>query len=326
MHQGSHRTETCTWYDLCSAIGTVVQFRRMKITNRQLSLRGMRTFCAAARHMSFRVAGEKLFVTASAVSHQIKNLEEELGVSLFSRANRSLELTDAGQALFDELDPLMREIDQVTARFRARADRRTLRISVQPFFASELFVPKLAEFIELHPEIDMHIDTSDESPEKHPASADVSIRVFRRAPPDLAADAFFPLRLVPACTKSLRKKVLAGKKRPAGPFPIIVHTRRSNQWQWWSDSAGIEIPEPANIVQLDSTVAVVRAAEQGLGVALVPMPASARLFESGQLVRLYDHEAISPERYYFVSSHEAASSEPVRELRKWVLTTFTPMA
>ena len=101
-----------------------------------------------------------------------------------------------------------------------------------------------------------------------------------------------------------------------------MHTRRSNQWQWWSDSAATGIPEPTSIVQLDSTVAVVRAAEQGLGVALVPMPASTRLFESGQLVRLYDHEAVSPERYYFVSSHEAAGSAPVQALRKWVLTTF----
>ena len=298
----------------------------MKISNRQLSLRGMRTFCTAARHMSFSVAAEKLFVTASAVSHQIRSLETELGVSLFARTNRSLALTDAGQALFDELDPLMREIDQITSRFRARARRQTLHISVQPFFASELFVARLAEFTARHPEIDMHIDTSDESPEKHPASADVSIRVFRKAPPDLAADAFFPLRLVPACTKALRKKILGGKKKPAGPFPIIAHKRRSNQWQWWSDSAGIEIPEPANIVQLDSTVAVVRAAEQGLGVALVPMPASARLFESGQLVRLYDHEAISPERYYFVTSTEAAKTAPVQALRKWVLKTFVPLA
>lgn len=298
----------------------------MRITNRQLSLRGMRTFCAAARALSFRVAAEKLFVTASAVSHQIKSLEEELGVSLFVRTNRSLELTDAGQALFDELDPLMLEIDRVTSRFRARADRGTLRISVQPFFASELFVPRLAEFTAAHPEIDMHIDTSDESPEKHPPSADVSIRVFRKAPAGLAAVAFFPLRLVPACSAALRKKILGRRKTPAGPFPIIVHTRRSNQWQLWSESAGIDMPEPSSIVQLDSTVAVVRAAEQGLGVALVPMPSSTRLFEAGQLVPLYDHEATTPERYYFVSSPEAAATKPVQALRQWVLKTFAPLA
>ena len=93
-----------------------------------------------------------------------------------------------------------------------------------------------------------------------------------------------------------------------------------------SESAAIQIPEPTSIVQLDSTVAVVRAAEEGLGVALVPMPASARLFEAGLLTPLYDHEAITPERYYFVSSHEAAAIPPVRALRQWVLETFAPLA
>lgn len=296
----------------------------MKITTQRTSLRSLRTFCAAARHSSFKLAAEELFVTPSAVSHQVKGLEDELGISLFERGARGLTLTEAGQALLDEIGPLIEQIDQRTARFRSRHQRQTLRISVQPFFASELFVPRLAEFTERHPEIDMQIDTSDERSETHPATADVSIRVFRSAPPNLVAEAFYPLRLIPACSPGLHKKIVGKNKKPTNPFPTIVHTRRSNQWQLWSASAGIELPKPSNTVELNSTVAVVRAAEQGLGVAIVPMPLSKNLFDTGRLYPLYKHEAATPDRYYFVSTSKAAELPAVKALRAWVLNTLSP--
>lgn len=298
----------------------------MKIQSNHVSLRALRTFCAAARNSSFTVAADHLFVTPSAVSHQIKSLEDELGIALFERGNRSLALTEAGQALFDQVDPLINEIEKITSKFKMQTVRQSLRVSVQPFFASELFVPRLAEFIEKHPEIDMHIDSSDESPEKHPASADVSIRVFTKAPANLAAEAFFPLRIVPACSKGLRQKIFTRSGKPIGPFPIILHSRRAGLWQAWSDSSGIELPKPTSTVQLDSTLAVVQAAEKGVGVAMVPVPASNRLFASGKLVKLYDHEAATPERYYFVSSPEAAKTAPVKALRNWVLSTFAELS
>lgn len=297
----------------------------MKMSKRQTSLRALRTFCAAARHSSFKLAAEELFVTASAVSHQIKSLETELGTSLFDRGTGALTLTEIGQTLYADVCPLISQIDERTSKLRSRLQRQTLRISVQPFFASELFVPRLSEFTAKHPDIDMQIDSSDERSEQHPAAADVSIRVFKAAPTNLASDAFFPLRLMPACAPELYDKIFDKKTKKLKPFPMIVHNRRTGQWKRWLDSAGIKLPEPASIVQLNSTVAVVRAAEQGLGVAIVPMPLSKQHFESGRLVPLYDHEAPTPERYYFVCSPEAASKPQVQALRKWVLNTFAPL-
>ncbi len=296
-----------------------------EIGNRQSPLRALRSFCAAARHQSFKLAAEELFVTASAVSHQVKGLEEELGVSLFDRSTRTLTLTEAGQALFDDVDPLLRQISLVMSRFRNRHQRQSLRISVQPFFASELFVPRLSEFSALHPDIDMQIDTSNEAWEHHPPVADVSIRVFRSAPPNLVADAFYPLRLIPACSPALYKKIVDKRKKVVHPFPMIVHSQRSDQWQLWKDSAGVEVPKPLRIIELNSTVAVVRAAQQELGVAIVPMPLSQQLFASGQLVPLYEHEAPTKDRFYFVCSPDMAETPAVQALRKWVLKTFSPL-
>ena len=135
------------------------------------SLRGLRTFCVAARLGSFRKASEELFVTASAVSHQIKSLEDELGESLFERNSRERVLTSVGESLFADVSPLIEQLDSVVAGFKTGVVRSSIRISVQPFFASEYFIPRLSEFGTAHPEIDIQVGTSDESAEKHPAGA-----------------------------------------------------------------------------------------------------------------------------------------------------------
>ena len=290
--------------------------------NRNLSLRGLRTFCVAAEYESFRETAEKLFITASAVSHQIKNLEEELGQKLFERTSRSLILTDAGRSLLDDIKPLIMRLDDVAARHRVAATRSTLSISVQPFFASEVFIPRLPEFARAHPDIDIKVDTSDESAEKHPATADVSIRVFRSAPAGFASDRLFPLRLIPAASPELRAKMVVDETSISGDVPLLVHDSRPTAWRQWSQSSGIEVPRDASIIRLDSMIAIARAAERGLGAALVPVQLSDAWFESGSLVLLSEHELLTRDAYYFVCRSGDADNGTIQTLRRWVLQKF----
>lgn len=290
--------------------------------NRNISLRGLRAFCFAAEHESFRDAAEKLFITASAVSHQIKNLEGELGQKLFERTSRSLTLTEAGHSLLADIKPLITRLDEVAARHRVSTTRATLSISVQPFFASELFIPRLSEFTRDHPDIDIKVDTSDESAEKHPATADVSIRVFRSAPAGYASDRLFPLRLIPAASPTLRKKIVVDETSISGDVPLLVHDSRPSAWRQWSQSSGMEVPRDASIIRLDSMIAIARAAERGLGAALVPVQLSDAWFESGSLVPLSDHELPTRDAYYFVCRVEDADNETIQTLRRWVLQNF----
>jgi len=294
----------------------------MPQTTRNLSLRGLRTFCVAAERESFRDAAEILFVTASAVSHQIKNLEKELGGKLFDRNGRTVTLTEHGESLYADISPLIRELDRAAARHRAVAMPATLSISVQPFFASELFVPRLPQFRNRQPHVNIMIDTSDEAPEKHASTVDVSIRIFRSPPSEFAADRLFPLRLVPAATKKFRDRLEIRDSRVVSDFPLIVHGTRPKAWQQWSRSSGIELPELATSLRLDSMIAVARAAERGLGAALVPKQLSDGWFRSGSLVRLFDHELVTRDAYYFVCRQEDLASENVRLLRDWVLQEF----
>jgi len=288
----------------------------------RISLRGLRTFCVAARHESMRTAGEELFVTASAVSHQIKSLEQELGEPLFERGSRSLELTETGRSLYEDVSPLIEQLDTVAASYKTDGRRRSIRISVQPFFASELFVPRLAEFAVKHPEVDIQVGTSDESSEKHPANADLSIRLFRSPPPDLPSDLLFPLRVVPAGSPGFSKTVTVKNKTIVSDFPIIVHESHPKAWERWSAESGIGLPEDARVTRLDSMIAAARAAERGIGAALIPVPLGDRWFESGSLVRLFKQEFVADVSYYLVCKEDRAQDESIRALRDWILDTF----
>ncbi|NNF40376.1 MAG: LysR family transcriptional regulator [Woeseiaceae bacterium] len=286
------------------------------------SLRGLRTFCIAARYESFRTAGEELFITPSAVSHQIKNLEEELGELLFDRNSRDLSLTETGKALYEEASPLIEQLDAVVSRHKKGATISSIRISVQPFFASEYFVPRLSEFTAEHPEIDIQVGTSDESSEKHPSDADLSIRLFREPPSNMWSHLLFPLRMVPAGSHDFKKMLRVRKGQIVSEFPIIVHETHPKAWKHWAKSAGIKLPENRKVTRLDSMIAVVRAAQRGIGAALVPVPIGDLWFEEGSVVRLFKNEYVAKVSYYLVCAEDRVDDKSVSLLRQWIVDNF----
>lgn len=286
------------------------------------SLRGLRTFCVAARYESFRAAADELYITSSAVSHQIKGLEEELGLQLFDRGSRELKLTDVGSSLYEEISHLIDQVDTIVADYRKSGRRKSVRISVQPFFASEFFVPRLSEFTAEHPDIDIQVGTSDESAEKHPADADLSVRLFRSPPAGLRSDLLFPLRMVPAGSPAFKKTMVVAKKQIKSAFPLIVHETRPKAWKNWSKATGIGIPADSKVTRLDSMIAVVRAAEQGIGAALVPVPIANLWFQHGSIVRLFKQELVADVSYYLVSREDRRSNPAVEVLRDWILQNF----
>lgn len=290
--------------------------------NRNVSMRALRAFCAAADRESFRVAAEDLFLTASAVSHQIRQLEGALGVQLFSRTPRSLRLTEPGRTLFDDLQPVLGELDEVIDRNSEKSDNVVLKLSVQPFFASELLVPKLSEFIAENADISITVDTTDAEADRHDKTADASIRLFSAPPTGLTCDRLFSLRLVPVGTPAFYDsiKVVAGRVR--SDFPIVIHDSRPRAWQHWEKTSGIKLPRDPKVIRLNSMISVARAAEQGLGAALVPAQLCCTWIQSGALVPLFDKELESSEAYYLVCSGEDPDKHHMRTFRDWVLREF----
>lgn len=293
-------------------------------SGRKISMRGIRTFCVAARHRTLRLAAEELFITTSAVSHQIKKLESELQVPLFERRGRTLDLTAAGHMLYERAAQAIGQLEDVAARVQAEYARGTLRVSVQPFFAGELLMPRLGEFNDSHPDIDVLVDASDESTQKHPAAADASIRLFRQRPDNLDSEMLFPLRLVPACSPAFLDRLDLDRWATTTNLPIVVHSGRPDAWSAWSARSGIRVPTYGQQVRLDSMTAVVRAAERGLGAALVPLPLADAWFEQGLLVHLSEVELELPDAYYFAARRGLRDRADVRDFRAWVLQNFAP--
>ena len=291
----------------------------MAMWNRNVSMRALRAFCAAAENESFRLAADDLYLTASAVSHQIRQLESALGVELFKRTARSLRLTDAGIALADDLRPTLEDLDQVIQRNSRVVGQEVLKLSVQPFLANELLVPRLAEFFADNPDISVTVDTSDGDADKIDRSADVSIRLFSAPPATDIRDRLFALRLVPVGSPGFYDDVKVVSGRVTSKFPLIVHDARPKAWQRWQHSSGITLPGQSKIIRLNDMVSIARAAEQGLGAALMPAQLCDARIRSGSLVPIFEHELEYSEAYYLTCSDAAAAQPHIATFRRWLL-------
>ncbi len=296
---------------------------------RRVSLRSLRTFCIAARHLSFKTAADELFISPSAVSHQVRDLEAQLDARLFERQTRSLLLTAHGRALFDEVDPLLRRVYEVLDRFGSQPRRRTLRLALMPFFATELFIPSLHLFVAENPMVDLRIETTAVRLTQHRADADASILLSQEPPEGLVAEPLCPLRLIAACAPSLRASLGTATARQLADDPsvtLIVSRSHPDSWDAWFKAAGAVRGAEHRILNLDNTAAVALAAERGLGVALLPMPTGGAWLRSGALQAITGEALVTGERYFLVYRPEDAERAEMRALRDWAVRQFAGLA
>jgi LysR family glycine cleavage system transcriptional activator len=289
-------------------------------------LRLLRAFCLAARHSSFKDAADRLALTPSAVSHQVKELEVHLGVSLFQRRTRSVELTATGRQLLEDLEPALDALNAAIARTaRTTTARRQLHVVMPPFFASELFAPRLHDFYERHPSIEIQVDTHEPRPIQHPGFSDISILLASRDPDgDVQAMRLMPLRLVAVASRKLAAS-LAGKKgsRAFENQSLIMHRHfRTDVWDRWLEQVGLDLTKVRNIAEFDNVFAVARAAERGAGIALLPLLVCEPWFASGALAQIEGFELQSDEAYYLVARREDAARPEVQSLIQWTVTQF----
>jgi len=252
----------------------------------------------------------------------MKELEEVMGVRLFERKTRALALTTAGHTLLDEIAPLLDTLDRSLAQFSRRNRRRNVRVRLPPFFASELFVPRLESFFALHPGIDIQVDTVDPWPSEHPLSADVSIVLTNTKPQGVKAVRLFPLTLAAVCARGFAASVARLGRDAFRETALIVQKARPFAWSNWANELGLDTPEPRNIIELDTMFSVVRAAERGIGIALVPEILCDAWFRSGALVRLFSLQLATDDAYFLVSRLKDADKPEVTAITDWTLGQF----
>jgi len=292
-------------------------------TYRPPPLRALRAFCVSARLRSFKLAADELFVTPSAISHQMKELESHLAVRLFERKTRSLELTVPGRLLFEQVEPLLEALDRAVATVARGARRHTLRVAMPPFFASELFVPRLPTFYRTWPTVHIRIDSPDVAGlSSHPPNCDASILLLDAPPPELYARHLFSLRLSAVCSQELALSARSLGKDLFRRVALIVHRTRPDAWAQWANENGHDVPEPDHVIELDSMFAVARAAERGLGIALLPTTLCEPWLRSGAFVRLDERELLTGESFYLAVRAADADRPEVRALTHWALHEF----
>lgn len=284
------------------------------------SFKTLKTFQVAARYGSFKLAAGELFLTASAVSHQIKALEAQLGVALFERGVRALKLTDAGSHYLEHIDDLFSKLESVTQQLRERFGRRIIRLNVPSFFAHELLLPRLASFSQACEGTDIRIETALNAERTHPPEADLSIVVGAGPWEGMCVQPLFSQSFIAACAPAYLLENPVESATDLARGTLLVHEDRRDAWDRWAASLGLDPPNPHRLVRLDTMSAVVRAAEEGVGVALIPGRLSAERFTSGALIRLFEAEFETQEQYVLLHRPEDAEREELRELTDWIVS------
>ncbi|ASM49917.1 MULTISPECIES: LysR family transcriptional regulator [Pseudoalteromonas] len=287
----------------------------------QTPIRGLRSFCFAARSLSFKHAANELYLTPSAVSHQIKQLEEQLGIELFQRKTRSISLTTAGKNFFDAISPIISTLEGTINEFSQMQQNTNLTITLPEFFASELLMPKLSEWTSEHPNINLQMDTLKTRKEltRH---SDLSIVLSSSKPTEGLATELFNLEYIPACNEKLLKQWKDDHCQALNQVPLILHKARPWAWHQWAEKAGIDDFSPTQIIQIDSMFGVARAAQQGIGISLIPLPISQSWIDEQWLYKLFERPLTTKDKYYLVQ-HETNTPNPALDLfAKWVVSTF----
>src|SRR5262245_10430447 len=259
------RTNDRFSYDLLAQLT-----RRQAMAERLPPLIAVRYFEVAARHLSFTRAAQELHVTHSAISHQIKALEEWLGVPLFRRLNRSLVLTEAGQSYARPVREALEKLGEASRALRSREQTGSLTVSVMPSFAAKFLVPRLGGFRRAHPDIDVRISASERLVDFAREDVDVGIRYGRGNWPGLRVDRLVRVNIFPVCSPQLR----AGPPPIVAPADLLQHTLMhdsdwpESMWARWLSIAGVKAEQLKPSLSFNYSSLMIQAAIDGLGVAL----------------------------------------------------------
>jgi LysR family glycine cleavage system transcriptional activator len=301
-------------------------------SRRPLSLTNLRAFEAVARTLNFGLAAEELHVTQSAVSRQIKGLEDELGAQLFVRGTRHVQIAPDGLTLLRAVEPLLAKLDTSVQNIRRARGRQRVSVTTFASFGSLWLLPRIEAFQREHPDIDIRVSA-------HDAIADLDDDpeldlALRYCSPAQAADGskhLFDETLTPAVSRSLWERIKAGDAPPlAQPADLARHTlleedddRASTEflsWRHWLACNRLPTLEPKRWLSLNFTYQQVQAALAGHGVALARLPLVFEALQRGELVEPFGESGriVSPFSYWMLVGSRSRLRPEVARFAAWV--------
>lgn len=304
-----------------------MQHSENHLRTRPVSAGHLRAFEAVARHLNFRAAAEELSLTQSAVSRQIQSMEEEIGVPLFLRHTRAVELTSAGGQLLRAVVPALERLDAAVRLVRRGAGRKSVVISTWASFASMWLIPRLEAFQSEHPDIDLRIDATDVQVDMDTSDVDVALRYAPAGAVPANAVRLFGEQLTPVASPWLLR---SGPSLRSGAdlahFALIEasdgHRTQSLQflaWRRWLNTYNFKQLEPKRWLYFNYAHQIAQAALTGQGVALARMPLVADSLASGDLVEILPHMRIdSPLVYWLIVGPRAGERPEIIAFCSWL--------
>lgn len=279
-------------------------------------LHTLRTFEAAARHLNFSRAGAELHITHGAISHQMKALERDLGVALFERRSRGVQLTEQGRQLAGTVRDALDRIARGVADLRARP-ARALTVSVLPAFATHWLIPRLADFGRRHPEIDVNLRASQSLVDFVTDDVDLAVRYGGGQWPGLVAVQLADEDVFPVCSPRFNNgrlpKTLAELAKAQ-----LLHTPLQS-WDEWFRAVGANVALSRRGMTFSETDLLLRAAIDGLGIALSRRMLAQPELDAGLLVRPVQQSVRADRSYYIVFPDSVEPSPRLLIFRDWLL-------
>lgn len=278
-----------------------------------LPFNALRAFEAAARHQNFTRAALELHVSQTALSHQIRALEDRLGVRLFHRLPRGVALTDEAAALYPVLNEAFDRIAAAVNRASATAVREVVHLAVVGTFATGWLLPRLPAFEAAHPDIELRLQTHNNRIDLASEGVDAAIRFGDGDWQGLACAPVADTLFAPVCAPALVHRLRTPRDLAALP---LLRSYRSDEWPRWLQAAGVPDIQARGAV-FDSSLALAGAAATGAGVALLPLALFERELREGRLLRPFP-TGVALGRYWFTQLRSRREREPVRRLRLWL--------
>jgi LysR family transcriptional regulator, glycine cleavage system transcriptional activator len=279
-------------------------------------LNALAAFEAVARHRSFTKAASELFLTHSAVSQRVTQLEKQLNVQLLARSRRTVELTAAGARYLESVRDALGTLARASEQFSA-TQPKPLRLSVVPVLANNWLIYRLRSFRSLHPNIDLDIQSSTAMANVKTGEVDIAIRWGKGDWPGVEKVKLFSDELFPACSK-LYLKELGVLRSPADLQRGVLLRHSLQRWAPWFEKAGLDWPEPAQGPIFNDSSLMLQAAADGHGIALGRRMLTQDLLEQGALVRLFDISALIEEAFYVVFAKESLERPEVAAFVDWI--------
>ncbi len=282
----------------------------------------LRALEATSRHLSFTRAAEELFISQSAVSHQIRRIEDLWDIKLFKRQGRRLIITDEGQMIVPIVREFLSGMKRTLNEISEHESRASIRVNLVHSLAEKWLVPKLGKFYEMHPDICVWISTTDELINFRDNEVDVTIRLGNGHWPDLHVDTLLKEYVFPVCSPNFLQR-FGVPQRPEDllRFPLLYlnTTDTCPRWRSWFKDAGIDIQSLPRGSGFPDAAMSIQAANHHQGIALALSAHVEKDLEAGRLIKLFDVHSVSPDSYHLVCPRQLISQRRITVFRNWLL-------